>query len=74
MARGAVRYREDEAELQATEVEEDRSAALLQALGEPATFVQGERQIEARQLAYARSERELTAQDGVFLRAGERES
>ena len=73
VARGAVRYREEEAELRATEVEEDRSAALLQARGEPATFVQGERQIEARQLAYARSERELTAQGGVVLRAGERE-
>jgi len=73
VARGAVRYREEEAELRAAEVEEDRSAALLQARGEPATFVQGERQIEARQLAYARSERELRAQDGVVLRAGEHE-
>ena len=73
VAQGAVRYREEEAELRAAEVEDDRSAALLQARGEPATFVQGERQIEARQLAYARSERELTAQDGVVLRAGERE-
>ena len=73
VARGAVRYREDEAELRAAEVKEDRSSALLQALGEPATFVQGERQIEARQLAYSRSERELTAQGGVVLRAGERE-
>ena len=72
VARGAVRYREEEAELRATEVEEDRSAALLRACGEPATFVQGERQIEARQLAYARSERELTARDGVVLRVGER--
>ena len=73
VARGEVRYQEEEAELRAAEVEEDRSSALLQALGEPATFVQGERQIEARQLEYLRSERELTAQDGVVLRAGERE-
>ena len=73
VARGAVRYREDEAELRAAEVEEDRNAALLQARGEPATFVQGERQIEARQLAYSRSERELTAEGGVVLRAGEQE-
>ena len=73
VARGAVRYREEEAELRAEEVEEDRSAALLQARGEPATFVQGERQIEARQLAYSRPERELTAQGGVILRAGKRE-
>ncbi|MDE2704701.1 MAG: hypothetical protein OXI35_06495, partial [Gemmatimonadota bacterium] len=73
VARGEVRYREEEAELRAAEVEEDRNSALLQALGEPATFVQGERQIEARQLAYSRSERELTAQGGVVLRAGERE-
>ena len=73
VARGAVRYQEEEAELRATEVEEDRSAALLQALGEPATFVQGERQIEARQLAYSRSERELMAEGGVILRAGEQE-
>ena len=73
VARGAVRYREDEAELRAAEVEEDRSAALLQARGEPATFVQGERQIDARQLAYSRPERELTAQGGVVLLAGTRE-
>ncbi|MDE2813245.1 MAG: hypothetical protein OXM01_09485 [Gemmatimonadota bacterium] len=73
VARGAVRYREEEVELRAAEVEEDRSAALLQARGEPATFVQGERQIEARQLAYSRPERELTAQDGVVLHAEERE-
>ncbi len=73
VARGEVRYQEEEAELRAAEVEEDRSSALLQALGEPATFVQGERQIEARQLAYSRSEQKLTAQDGVVLRAGERE-
>lgn len=73
VARGAVRYREEEAELRAAEVEEDRNAALLQARGEPATFVQGERQIEARQLAYSRSERELTAEGGVVLRAGEQE-
>ena len=73
VARGAVRYREEEAELRAAEVEEDRSAALLQARGEPATFVQGERQIEARQLAYSRPERELTAQDGVVLHAEKRE-
>ncbi len=73
VARGAVRYREEEAELRAEEVEDDRSAALLQARGEPATFVQGERQIEARQLAYSRSKRELVGQDGVVLRAGERE-
>ncbi len=72
VARGEVRYQEEEAELRAAEVEEDRSSALLQALGEPATFVQGERQIEARQLAYLRSEQKLTAQDGVVLRAGER--
>ena len=72
VARGAVRYREEEAELRATEVEEDRNSALLQARGEPATFVQGERQIEAHQLAYSRSERELTAQGGVVLRAGAR--
>ena len=72
VAQGAVRYREEEAELRAAEVEDDRTAALLQARGEPATFVQGERQIEARQLAYARSKRELRAQDGVVLRAGER--
>ena len=72
VAIGAVRYREEDAELRAAEVEDDRNAALLQARGEPATFVQGERQIEARQLAYARSERELRAQDGVVLRAGER--
>ena len=73
VAVGSVRYREDEAELRAAEVEDDRNAALLQARGEPATFVQGERQIEARQLAYSRSERELMAQDGVTLRAGKRE-
>ena len=73
VARGEVRYQEEEAELRAAEVEEDRSSALLQARGEPATFVQGERHIEARQLAYSRSERELTAEDGVVLRAGERE-
>ena len=73
VARGEVRYQEQEAELRATEVEEDRRSALLQALGEPATFVQGERQIEASQLAYSRSERELTAQGGVVLHAGERE-
>ena len=73
VAHGAVRYREEEAELRAEEVEDDRSAKLLQARGEPATFVQGERQIEARQLAYSRSKRELTAQGGVVLRAGERE-
>ncbi len=73
VAVGSVRYREDEAELRAAEVEDDRNAALLQARGEPATFVQGERQIEARQLAYSRSERELMAQDGVILRAGPRE-
>ena len=72
VAIGAVRYREEDAELRAAEVEDDRTVALLQARGEPATFVQGERQIEARQLAYARSERELRAQDGVILRAGER--
>ena len=72
VAQGAVRYREEDAELRAAEVEDDRNAALLQARGEPATFVQGERQIEARQLAYARSGRELRAQDGVVLRAGER--
>ncbi len=73
VARGAVRYREEEAELRAAEVEEDRRAALLQAHGEPATFVQGERQIEAHQLAYWRTERELTAEGGVVLRAGKRE-
>ena len=73
VARGAVRYREEEAELRADEVADDRSAALLQARGEPATFVQGERQIEAHQLAYSRPERELTAQGGAILRAGERE-
>ena len=72
VAQGAVRYQEEEAELRAAEVEDDRNAALLQARGEPATFVQGERQIEARQLAYARSERELRAQDEVVLRTGER--
>ena len=73
VARSAVRYREEDAELRADEVADDRSAALLQARGEPATFVQGERQIEARQLAYSRPERELTAQGGAILRAGERE-
>ena len=73
VARGAVRYREEEAELRAEEVEDDRNAALLQARGEPATFVQGGRQIEARQLAHSRSERELTAQGGVVLRTGKRE-
>ncbi|MXX37738.1 MAG: hypothetical protein F4Y91_11945 [Gemmatimonadetes bacterium] len=73
VARGEVRYQEEEAELRAAEVEEDRSAALLQARGEPATFVQGERQIEARQLAYLRSEQKLTAQGGVVLCAGARE-
>ncbi len=73
VAQGAVHYREEEVELRAIEVEEDRRSALLQARGKPATFVQGERQIEAHQLAYARSERELTAQDEVVLRAGERE-
>ena len=72
VAQGAVRYQEEEAELRAAEVEDDRNAALLQARGEPATFVQGERQIEARQLTYARSERELRAQDEVVLRTGER--
>lgn len=73
VARGAVRYREEEAELQAAEIADDRRAALLQARGEPATFVQGERQIQAHQLAYSRTERELTAQGGVVLHAGERE-
>lgn len=73
VARGAVRYRADEAELRAEEVENDRRAARLQARGEPATFVQGERQIEARQLAYSRSKRELAAQGGATLRAGTRE-
>ena len=72
VARGAVRYREEGAELRAAEIEDDRRAALLQARGEPATFVQGERQIEARQLAYSRSKRELAAQGGAILRAGER--
>ena len=73
VARGAVRYLEEDAELRADEVEEDRRAALLQARGEPATFVQGERQIEAPELAYSRTERELTAQGGVVLHTGERE-
>ena len=73
VARGAVRYREEEAELRAAEVEDDRSAALLQARGEPATFVQGARQIKAHQLAYSRLERELTAQGGVVLQAAKRE-
>ncbi len=72
VARGAVCYREEEAELRADEVAEDRSATQWQARGAPATFVQGERQIEASQLIYARSERTLTAQGGVVLRAGER--
>ena len=35
--------------------------------------MQSERQIEARQLAYSRPERELTAQDGVVLHAEKRE-
>lgn len=73
VARGEVRYQEEEAELRAAEVEEDRNSALLQARGEPATFVQGERQIAAHQLAYSRSDQKLTAQGGVVLRAGARE-
>ncbi len=73
VARGAVRYREEEAELRAAAVEQDRRAARLQARGEPATFVQGQRQIEADQLTYSRAERELTAQNGVVLRAGVRQ-
>ena len=72
VARGAVCYREEEAELRADEVEEDRSTGRWQARGAPATFVQGERQIEARQLTYSRPERALTAQGGVVLRAGAR--
>lgn len=72
VARGAVCYREEEAELRADEVAEDRSAARWQARGAPATFVQGERQIEASELTYSRSERALTAQGGVVLHAGER--
>ena len=72
VARGAVCYREEEAELRADEVEEDRNATRLQARGAPATFVQGERQIEARQLTYSRSEGALTAQGGGVLRDGER--
>ena len=73
VARDAVRYREEGTELRAAEVEEDRGAALLQARGEPATFVQSKRHIEARQLAYSRSEGELMAQGEVVLRAGKRE-
>lgn len=72
VARGAVCYREEGAELRADEVAEDRSAAHWQARGAPATFVQGERQIEAGQLTYSRPERVLTAQGGVVLHAGER--
>ena len=72
VARGAVCYREEGAELRADEVAEDRSAAHWQARGAPATFVQGERQIEAGQLTYSRPERTLTAQGGVVLHAGER--
>jgi len=72
VARGAVRYQDEEAELRATQVEEQRGSALLQAVGEPATFVQGQRQIEAQRLTYSRSVRELTAQGGVALRAGAR--
>ena len=73
VARGSVHFQEEEAELWAAEVENDRRNALLQARGDPATFVQAERQIDARQLAYARSEGELTAYGGVLLSAGERE-
>lgn len=71
VARGAVCYREEGAELRADEVAEDRSAAHWQARGAPATFVQGERQIEAGQLTYSRPERVLTARGGVVLHAGE---
>lgn len=72
VARGAVCYREEGAELRADEVKEDRSAARWQARGAPATFVQGERQIEAGLLTYSRPERALTAQGGVVLRTGKR--
>ena len=73
VARGAVRYREEEAELRADEVGEDRSSALIQARGAPATFVQEQRQVEARELSYARYERVLRARDTVVLRERDRQ-
>ena len=72
LARGRVDYREDEIELAAAEVAEDRSAGRLQAWGAPAVFVHGARRIAAPALGYARDARVLTAWDGVEFSEGER--
>ncbi|MCH2659384.1 hypothetical protein MK163_02980 [bacterium] len=72
LARGEVDYREDEIELAAAEVAEDRRAGRLRARGTPAVFVQGARRIAAPILGYARAVRVLTAREGVEFSEGQR--
>ncbi len=73
VARGAVRYSEKDAVLSAEVVEEDRRLSMLQAKGAPATYIQGARYIEARELDYRRDERLLTARGAVVFREQDRQ-
>ncbi|MBT7585075.1 MAG: hypothetical protein HN558_06010, partial [Gemmatimonadetes bacterium] len=73
VARGAVRYSEKDAVLSAEVVEEDRRLSILQAKGAPATYIQGARYIEARELDYRRDERLLAARGVVVFREQDRQ-
>ena len=72
LAWGEVSYSEDEIELAAAEVVEDRNIGQLRAHGTPAVFVQDARRITAPVLGYARDERILTAWHGIEFSEGER--